>query len=445
MGSTGLTRKLGYWDSVAISIGIVIGVGIFRVPADVAAYLKSPQMILLAWVLGGIISMLGVLCYSELSSCFPHTGGTYVYLRESYGKLVGFLFGWMEFTALRAGSIAGVAYVFAAYLGNMLGFDTGLQKYLAIGAVWVFTAVNILGLHYGTRIQNALSALKVLTLAGMTVLIFVSWPLEGRSFSGVFWDGSAGPVDWLKLAPALIPVLWSYGGWNESTFMAGEFTETKRDLPRALIGGIILITVLYLFMNAAYLYALPPQAMIGHEVIASDIFEKLLGRTGLLVISIAVLISAGGGINSTILTGARIPFAVALDHRGMGWIGKVHERFQTPARAYALNAGWTTCLILWGSFTDLLFFTGFAKWFFFTLAGTSVFVLRNRYREISAFRMAGYPWVPAGFTLVSAVLFATTVFQAPKASLFGWMLLLLGIPVFMAIRYFSRHSAGTKA
>ncbi len=430
MNIDSLKRQLGFWDSVAIIIGIVIGVGIFRVPAEIAKYLEHPALILSAWAAGGVISILGVLCYAELSSCYPQTGGTYVYLREAYGKLTAFLFGWMEIAVLRAGSMAGVAYVFAAYMKNMFEFGPGTEKIIAVLAIVFFTLVNISGLRYGTGVQNVLSTLKVLTLLGISAAIFLN--------AGSSMNVEAAPVSrtspWIAFAPALIPVLWTYGGWHESTFMSGEFRDTHSALPKSLITSVLLITALYLCINSAYLMMMNADTMAQSKSIASDIFMNLFGRTGQVVISLAVLISASGALNSYILTGARVPFAVAGDLPRIAWLGRIHLKYDTPVSSFIFNAAWAALLVLWGNFEDLLFFTGFAKWLFFFLAGISVFILRKKAGGGDGYQMIGYPWVPVIFSLISAALFITTLYHAPRASLFGGLLLFAGFPVYFLLR-----------
>lgn len=439
MSSAALKRQLGFWDSIAINIGIVIGVGIFRVPSEVAKYVHSPEWMITAWILGGLISLTGVLCYAELSSLFPRSGGTYIFLREAYGPRIGFLFGWMEFSVLRAGSLAGVAYVFSAYLKNFVSIGPGTEKAIAISAIAAFTLLNICGLRYGTGVQNVLSVLKVCTLLGISVAIFI-FKREGLDLPVA---ENPAPMDhWWHLAPALIPVLWGYGGWNESTFMSGEFKDTRWALPLSLVTSIIIITGLYVLINIAYLSVLTPGAMLQTKSIASDIFNALFGTPGRLIISAAVLVSASGALNSCILTGARIPFAVGQDSAKLSWLGNVHGTLGTPVRAFLMNGGWAIMLVLWGDFEKLLFFTGFAKWFFFTLAGVSVFILRRKHQGQNTFRMPGYPFVPIFFTAFALTLFITTIMSEPRAAFFGALLLLLGLPVYWILH---RDSLGGRA
>ncbi len=439
-----LKKSLGFWDSVAINVGIVIGVGIFRVPGEVARYLDTPFLMLAGWVAGGLIALLGVLCYAELASSFPHTGGTYVYLREAYGKPMGFIFGWMEFTIQRTGSIAAVAYIFTNYLGNALPFALRFEKLTAIFAVLFFTLLNIRGLHVGARVQSLLSFLKGAAIFAIAVLVFIFSKGPG-GFQAPAPEGfHAG---FFHYAAGMIPIIWAYGGWHESTFVTGEFRDTKKELPRSLVAGALIVMALYLLINTAYLKVLSPAEMAGQKAIAAEVLKRLFGKVGLVMITTAVLISSGGALNSTILTGGRIPFAVACDNPAMGGISRVHQGFGTPVLSLGLNALWACVLVLWGNFERLLFFTAFANWFFFTLAGIGVFILRRRALKSPAvfsaaqdtkFSMPGYPWVPVLFVGSSVLLCLTTILHAPRESLFGTCLILSGVPVYAFVQWKGR-------
>ncbi len=424
------SKSLGFWDSVAINVGIVIGVGIFRTPGEIARFVDSPGLILLVWTLGGLVAMVGALCYAELASCFPQTGGTYIYLREAYGRPFGFLFGWVEFAVMRPGSIAGVAYILTDYLGNFLPAAAANEKLFAILAILLFTLLNILGLHVGTGVQNLLTTLKVLSITVMTVVIFTKLGIPAPSPS--FFSGNSTGL--ANIAPALIPVLWTYGGWHQSTFMSGEFKDTRRDLPRSLVLGALIVMALYLMLNAAYLRVLSPEETAGTKAIASEIFSRLCGPAGKTAVTLAVLISAAGALNSTILTGGHIPFSVAGDYPKLSWFAKLDPRFHTPLQSLLANGVWASVLVLWGNFDQLLFFFAFANWLFFTMAGISVFILRKRKREAASFEMAGYPWVPVLFIFSSAALCLITIKTAPMESLFGAFLMLLGLPVYALFR-----------
>lgn len=420
-------KKLNFWDSIAINVGVIIGVGIFRTPGAIAKYVDSAPLILLTWALGGLIALVGVFCYAELAFAYPKTGGTYVYLRESFGKPVGFLFGWAEFSVLRAGSIAGVAYILVDYLGKFLPFAAQHEKISAIAAIWIFTFINIRGLHLGAAVQNILTLLKIAAIALIGGTIFSK--LGFIHFDSVFFH-SVNSHNFSGMAPALIPVLWTYGGWHQSTFISGEFHDAKKDLPKSLILGILIVGGIYLFLNAAYLTALTPAQTAGTRTIASDILGTLFGTAGKTAITIAVLISASGALNSTILTGGCIPFAVAGDYPRLSWVAHLDERFQTPLRSFMINGVWASVLVLWGNFDQLLFFFAFTNWLFFSLTGLSVFKIVSARPSRRPALNLGYPWIPVIFIFSCAVLCVITIFTAPWESLFGALLLLTGLPVY---------------
>lgn len=420
-----LKRSLGFWDSVAINVGGIIGVGIFRTQGAIANYVDSVPLILLTWLVGALIALLGVLCYAELSSCHPHTGGTYVYLREAYGRPMGFLFGWAEFGILRAGSVAGVAYILVAYFKNYLPDFMQHERLLTMGTILLFTVLNIVGLHVGTGIQNVLTFLKVASIVAMAIIIFSVKGVPNVSF---FQGGN--PEAWKGIAPALIPVLWTYGGWHQSTFMSGEFKDTRKALPLSLVMGIFIVAALYLLINTAYLQVFTPAQMAGTKAIASDIFGQLFGPVGQGLVSLAVIISASGALNSTILTGARIPFAVAHDYPKLSWLTELHPKFQTPLRCYVLNGIWASILVLWGNFEQLLFFFSFANWLFFGMVGISVFLLRKKHPTATGYSMIGYPFVPILFTLLAFTMCAITIQSTPHESAFGALLLMTGFPLY---------------
>lgn len=423
-----LKRQLGFWDSLAINVGIIIGVGIFRVPAEVAKYLNSPSEILFAWLLGGVITLFGVLCYAELSSRVPETGGTYAFLKKAYGPLAGFMFGWMEFLILRAGSVAAVAYVLAAYWVRVWGWPEAYSRAVAVFAILFFTLFNVIGIHYGRRVQQVLTALKIISLAGISFSIFLWGQHQGEMSQPAFFSSGIG-----NFMVALVPILFTYGGWHESAYMSGEFKDTKKSLPLSIIASAVVVTFLYVLINVAYLKMISPSEMIHIPAIASEIFKRMIGSSGEILMTIIVIISASGALNSTILTGARIPYALGSDHAHFGWLGKLHPTFHTPSRAFWANSLWACALACWGNFEQLLFFCAFAKWFFFTLAGLSLFVLRKKEHTHEGFSLLGYPFVPAIFSLSSFTICVTTVFSAPKESLVGALLLLAGIPVYQCI------------
>jgi APA family basic amino acid/polyamine antiporter len=295
----------------------------------------------------------------------------------------------------------------------------------------MFTGVNMAGLHAGVRLQHVLSIFKVLIIVSISGLIFwfgKEWTPFPVSESG------RNSHSFTHFALALIPILWSYGGWHESTFMSGEFRDARKELPLSLIASALIVMVLYVLINFAYLKVMAPAEIAQSQAVASDALVKLFGNAGKAAITVAIVISALGALNSTILSGGRIPFAVGQDKKGLSWLGQADPRFKTPLRALAVNGVWASVLVFLGSFEQLLFFNAFEIWLFFILVGISVFILRRRKRQTDSFLMLGYPWVPILFSLVSFWLCLTTVWHAPREALFGAFVILAGAPLYYLVR-----------
>lgn len=421
-----LKRELKYWDSVAISVGIIVGVGIFRVPSVVVKYLSSPFIIFFAWIIAGFIALAGALCYGTLASRYPHTGGTYVFIKEGYGRLAGFLFGWTEIAILRAGSIAAVAYVFSTYLKNFFPLDIWGEKTTAISVIAILTYLNIRGVKEGATLQNFLSTFKVINLILISGLIFWFVMKEGNAATIYAWTENTKPSGQFSLfafLSALVPILWTYGGWHETAFMSGEFKDPKKTLPLSMLVSTFIVMALYLVINAAYLAILTPEEMLQNKAVASFSLQKVLGNTGFLLVTIAVLISAVGALNSTIMTGGRIPFAVAQDFPKLQWASHIHKKFQTPDRALVINSIWAAVLVLMGTFDQLVAFCLFAQWLFFALAGLSIFFKRKENQEQTSF---GYPWIPALFVIIAFSICVSIVWCSPKESFGGVILIMIG-------------------
>ena len=423
-------KILGRWDSLAIIIGIVIGVGIFRVPAEIAKYLTSPGLTILAWLIGGLICLLGAICYAELSSSFPQTGGNYIYIRESYGPWAGFLFGWTELLVIRTGSIAAISFIFAEYLQSFLSLNGSIVKLLAISIVLALSFINILSLHHGKVVQNISTVTKTLALVVIIIFGLLSKKGDISHFSIVSNSINKGVFPLFGLA--LIPILWTYGGWHENTFVTGETKDHKRSLPFALIIGILVITSIYVAINLVYIYLIPMREIISSNLIALDLMRILYGEGGKKILEILVIVSCLGGINATIITGSRVTYAMAKDNSIFKYIGKIDSKYATPSRAIIIHAVWTIILIIWGTFNKLLFFTGVAVWLFFSLAVAGLFVLRYKFPQIERpFKVWGYPVIPAIFILICTALFINTIVFYPVESLIGLCLMMSGIPIFI--------------
>ena len=310
-GKAGMNRILGRWDSVAIIMAIAIGAGIFKVPAEVAQHLNAPVLIILAWVVGGLISLLGALCYAELSSSFPETGGDYIFLRKSYGPPVGFLFGWAELTVVRTGSIAAVSFLCSENLQSFLYASPHTIKPIAIIIVISVSFLNIFGLAYGKRLQDAATIAKIAGLALIVIFAALSQRGDVANFSPgpLVLDIGVFPLFGL----ALIPILWTYGGWHENAFVAGETKDATRTLPIALITGSLTLTAVYVIMNCAYLYLVPVQELAKAQLIGSDVMEILYGATGRRLFEALVVVFALGCITAMVIPGGGVAPAMPQD------------------------------------------------------------------------------------------------------------------------------------
>lgn len=429
----GLEKILGRWDSIAIILAIVIGVGIFRVPAEVARYLSSPNLIILAWITGGFISLIGVLCYAELSSCFPQSGGTYLYLKKSYGSLISFLFGWSELLVIRTGSIAVVAFILAEYLCSFLTLNNYFIKPIAIFSIGLLSFINITGLKYGKTTQNIFVVIKIAALVGLIVLGFTSGKGTFTNFNYPFSHSTKSIFALFGLT--LIPILWTYGGWNENIFVAGETKDAQNTVPFALITGIIIVTVLYILVNILYIYILPIAQIRESKLIAARVLEVLYGKHGKKILEAVVIISSIGAINAMIITSSRLTYAITQDNPIFGYMKKISAKFGTPHRAIVIIAIWSSILIIWGSFNKLLFFTGILVWIFFALTVTGLFILRRKFPHIKRpYPVWGYPVTPLVFIIISIVLAFNIFSSYPQQSLIGLGLLSLGIPVYFISR-----------
>ena len=434
--SGSLLRTLGFWDSIAIVIGSVVGTGIFRTPSEVSRYLADPGWVLFAWFLGGVIAFLGTLCYSELSANFPETGGTYVYLKYAFGSWAGFLFGWSELALMRTASMASVAYAFGEYFRNIAPAVPGGEKTIAIAAIWILTGINVAGLHYGKWLQNGVSLGKALALLSLIVLGILLGRGTTVNFTSIFPRPLGGNF-FASLGLALVPILWTYGGWHESTFVAGEFKKTDTDLPFSLLTATSFVVLFYLVVNGVYIYLFPVSEIAHRSLIAGDVMQSIFGPGGGKIITLVILTCIFGVLNTVILAGGRIPYAVGQDHLILRWFGTAHSKFHTPARSLLVNALWASLLVLWGTFSRLIFLSGAAVWFFFAAAGISVFVIRSRFKERTRpFSMWGYPWSAAVFTAAAFWIFLNTAIYSPRETALGFSIMALGVPLYWLSRKF---------
>ena len=442
-----LVRSLGVWDGALITIGSIIGTGIFITTGDIARVLPHPGMILLVFVVGGLLTVAGALTYAEMGVLFPRAGGQYHYLKEAYGPLWGFLFGWASFLVISSGGIATLAVGFGEYLGSFVPFFStknvllrvpiGPWTWIVSGgqlagviAIALISAVNYVGLREGAGVQNAVTVLKVAAMAGLVCFGFaVTAPVKSDLFAPLpSPPGSTASA----LCMAMIPVLWTFDGWYNLTFSAGEMRQPERSLPWGLILGTLGTTVLYGVLNLVYFRALPVSAMAGTGRIGEAAAAALFGPIGSTLVSLAVLLSTFGCLSSSILCCSRIYLPMAQDGLFFGALARIHPRHLTPSGSIVAQGAWSALLALSGSYEQLYTYTMFVAVLFHAATGAAVIVLRRTRPDAPrSYRTWGYPAVPIAFILSALALVVNTLFEKPGVSCVGLGLLLLGLPAYV--------------
>ncbi len=426
-----LRRSLGLWDATALVVGCVIGAGIFRTAGSIAAHLHSPGLFMAVWLAGGVISFAGALCYAELGAAYPKTGGDYVYLQEAYGRATGFVFGWAKLFTERIGTIAILAMVFAEYLGSSGLYGQTAVRWVAAGAVILLTTANVVGVHVGKGVQNLFTALKLAAILGIIGIGFFAngggWAPEVPAASAATED-----VPWRAFGVALVFVLWTYGGWTESAYVAEEIHDPQRNLPWSILLGLGIVTALYLAVNWVYLCAIPLEEMPGRPLVAAEVMQKAVGPVGARVTALMVAASAFGALNGYIMTGGRILLALGQDHPLFRQLGGIHPRFLTPARALLFSALGAMAMLWIGTFDQIVTYSTVAISLFFALGAFSVVVLRVKDpARPRPYRVWGYPLTPLFFVAAMALFIADVTWMQPRETLFGFGLTLLGIPLYL--------------
>ena len=442
-----LARDLRLLDSIFIVMGVMIGSGIFLTTGVMAETLPSPTWLMAAWALGGLLTLAGALSFGELGAAMPDAGGQYIYLREAYGPLPGFLFGWISFLIYQSGGIAAVSMGFAVYFGYLfpvLGTDNVLATSTIAGYTFVLTAAqlvapllilgltaaNVRGVRLGSLVQNVSTTLKIAAL-GLFVLLG-SFSSSGHDGSWLAANDTPSGFGLLSaFGVSLIGVLWAYDGVSNLNFSAGEMKNPARTLPRALIIGTIGVMVIYLLTNAVYFKALPIGEMRGVTRVADGAAAALFGPGATLFVVVAVLISTFGATNGSILTAARIYYAMAKDGVFFRAAARVHPRFRTPSRSLWLQGAWACVLALSGTFEQLFTYSIFGALMLYCAAAASLFTLRRQRPDLPRpYRAWGYPLVPGLFLAGLLAILLNTLFERPLESLVGLVLLGLGLPVY---------------
>jgi APA family basic amino acid/polyamine antiporter len=452
-----LIRGVGGWDATLITIGSVLGSGVFITTGDIARSIPHAGMILLVWIVGGMLTLTGALTYAELGAMFPRAGGQYHYLREAYGPFWGFLFGWAAFLVIMSGGIATLAVGFGEYLGAWIPyFSTGHILFsLPVGfvtwtvnggqvggaaAICFLTAVNYVGLREGTGLQNLVTIAKIGSLLGLAGLGFlVPGPVEAsRAILAPLPSGGL----WVAFGVGMIAAFWSYDGWYAVSNMAGEMKRPSRDLPLGIITGVVAVTLLYSLMNLVYIRALPVSDMAATGRIGETAAHALFGPVGGRVITAAVIISTFGCISSTILYAARIYFPMACDGSFFPALARINPRYRTPGACLVAQGIWSVVLTFSGTYEQLYTYVVFAVVVFHAATGAAVFVLRHTRPDAPRpYRTWGYPLVPAVFVLSSVLLVANTLRERPFESLIGTAIIAAGVPGYL----FWRRRASRRA
>jgi len=444
---TTYARRLGLFSGTMAVIGGIIGGGIFRTPAAVAERVGSPRLALAAWIVGGAIALIGAVCFGELGQRRPQAGGGYVYLRETWGPLPAFLYGWALLLVIATGAIAAVAVTFANYALALAGLSARLTVPVAIGAIALLSGINYVGVKPAAVTQNVLTLLKLAALAVLIVaglaLAVPSTVLHQPPLTSTTLGGVA-----VALGAALVPILFTYGGWQQTNFIAEEIIEPERNLPRALVLGVAAVVAVYLLANVAYLRVLGLAGLAHSTAPAADVMRALLGPAGGTLIAAGIAASTFGFLNLVILVTPRVLQAMAADGVFLPRLAVLHPRYRTPALAILVQAGWATVLTLSGTFAQLVDYVAFGDWIFFGLTVAGLFIYRARERRPGAppepvgeaFRVPGYPWTPGLFVLAALYVVASSILANPRNALSGAGLLALGVPVYFLFARSPRRS-----
>jgi len=435
---TELTRKLGLFDAGMIVSGAIIGSGIFMNPAESAKFLQSSAQLLFVWIAGGIIALLGGLCFAELGAMFPRTGGQYVYLEKAFKPWLGFLFGWTLFSTIQTGAIAAVSYTCARFISILIPMSNGWVTVLAVVLIWSLSLINFLGIRPGSVVQNIFTTLKIAALLALIVIGFF-WRGPSFALGPLFPSGfNLGILSALGLA--LMPALFSYGGWQNLNFVGGEVRNPSRNMPLAILSGVGLVAAVYILSNIVYIKALPLAAIQGSTKLASDAVEAMLGPWGARFVSLAIIVSTFGITNVFILTGARVYYVMAKEKAFLPIAARLHPRFKTPGASIFLQSFWASLLLLSNTYGQLLQYVTFGDWIFFALTALALLVLRRRMPDLARpYRVWGHPVVPAVFFLISAAVVVNVFISSPMKSLAGTAIIFGGLPFY----FFSRRKERT--
>jgi APA family basic amino acid/polyamine antiporter len=443
--AVGLRRDLGLWGAIAIVIGTVIGSGIFLVPRAMVLRVGTPSMVFVVWVFGGILSLSGALSYAELAAAMPEAGGEYVYLREAYGPIWGFLYGWTQMWVAKSGSIATLATGFFYYLTSFFPFLDGVfytvplplgahgapldlryGQLFAMALILFLGVVNYFGVRLGGEIQITVTVVKVLLIA----FIIVAGLAFGKAHAPEI-ETAPHALTIAGFFAALVAALWAYDGWNNVSMVASEIQRPQRSLPLALIGGTLAVIAIYLAANTAYFHVLSAQQVGASQRVAADMMRRVVGGWGAQAVSIAAMISIFAALNGSILTGSRVPYAMARDHRFFASVAHVSAVYHTPGVSIMALSAWSALLVLSGRYEQLFTYVIFASWILYGMTTAAVIVLRYKRPDLPRpYKTLAYPVLPVLFVLVAISLVLSTLFDSPRESLLGLGFIFAGLPFY---------------
>lgn len=425
---------LSMFDAIAVIVGVVVGAGIFRTPSLVAANVESGTVFLTTWLLGGLVSLIGALCYAELTTTFPHAGGDYHFLTRAFGKRLAFLFAWARMSVIQTGSIALLSFIIGDYMAQLYSFGEFSSVLYAALVIVLLTAINIAGVSFGAGVQRLLIILEVLGILIILVAAFLFSPTETAETAGTTASGNA-----TSMGLAMVFVLLTFGGWNEAAYISAELKTGRRGMATALVASIAVITLIYLLINLAYLHVLGLEGMASSNAIAADLAQVTIGSAGMILIGIIVVLAALTSVNATILTGARTNYALGRDFPIFSYLGQWNSKASSPVNAYVVQGLVSLALVGLALFTRTGFetmveYTAPVFWFFLLLVGIALFVLRHKEPDRPRpFKVPLYPITPLIFCFTSAYLFYSSLMYTGMGALVGIGVLAVGVLVLLAI------------
>lgn len=452
---TELVRSLSLTAAIMIVAGSMIGSGIFRKPSVMAHQLMSPELLILVWIAAGLITFIGALVNAEIAGMIDTTGGQYNYYRKMYGDFTAYLYGWSVFAVIQTGSQAAIAYAFAEYLGYFIKYPQlpksiqdiaiyiplvgNIHPFLDFGTkvsamlvIAFLSGVNYFGVFFGGIVQTVITYIKIISIVGLSILLFV---FGNGSMANVYTNFTIPEATragfWGLIGLALAGAFWAYDGWNNVTFVSGEIKNPQRNVPKALLYGTLITIFVYVLVNVAYLYVLPIGEIANSPLVAASAVEKIFGSNGGAIISIAVIISAFGALNGSILATARVQFAMARDNMFFRSLGNIHPRFGTPHTSLVVQGIWSCVLVMSGSFDTITDYVMFAAWLFYALGAAGVFVLRKKMPDTPRpYKVWGYPILPALFVIFSFFFLVNTVVSNTENAMMGFILIFIGVPFY---------------